>query len=233
MWGSKVKDKNGNFDFKCHRENSRGWRSGFFSRGLQKVYCGCYCWDIPSFVPRGDFSVFLFGCLALGACFVLVFVFWCFFPCSSLYILFQKSLNAWLSSWKIAGGNGEERKKKMVEMRKQKGLLYLLFSRKGYKVDYATGEVAGRDESTQELRSASKERTKRLSPTDWPREEFSTEGMRESNCALRVEEKSSKIWRIMWWNHPFQEKRLILNQPCHQSGKSSSLRSWDHYQHSK
>jgi hypothetical protein len=24
MWGSKVKDKNGNFDFKCHRENSRG-----------------------------------------------------------------------------------------------------------------------------------------------------------------------------------------------------------------
>lgn len=75
-------------------------------------------------------------------------------------------MNAWLSSWKIAGGNGEERKKKMVEMRKQKGLLYLLFSRKGYKVDYATGEVAGRDESTQELRSASKERTKRLSPTD-------------------------------------------------------------------
>lgn len=43
-------------------EIARGRRNGFFffSRGQQKIYCGCYHWDIPHFAPRVYFFFFFF-----------------------------------------------------------------------------------------------------------------------------------------------------------------------------
>lgn len=68
MWGLNVMDKNGKFDLKCHSENGRERRNGyfFFQEVSKNIYWGRFSLDIPCFEPRGGFSGFFF--LSLFVC---------------------------------------------------------------------------------------------------------------------------------------------------------------------
>lgn len=95
--------QNGKFDFKYHRENGRGWRDRFFfSRDQQKILLHWILLKYPPLCSQRSFS--------------------------SLYILFQKRLEEWLSSWKNYKWKWRGlRNKTMAEIGKQKESLYSLF----------------------------------------------------------------------------------------------------------
>lgn len=85
MWGTKVKDKNGKFYFKCRRKNIKEQINEyliFFFQDISKKLLWLLLLGYNSLCSQRGFSVLSF---------------------SSSYILFQKKLKEWLSNQKIVG----------------------------------------------------------------------------------------------------------------------------------
>lgn len=132
----------------------------FFFKRPEKIYCSCYCWNIPWFPPSWDFLVFLF----------LLSIF-----------CFKKRYREWLCNlknhrWKCRG----LRRKKNGWNGKTKEFTLLSHFQKGYRVDCATGEVRVKVEALGKQKCLKRENKTELenrsSPQEGRRKKTVTEG---------------------------------------------------------
>lgn len=160
------------FGSKSHTANSIWWRNGLFFRMPPKNLLWLQPLGYPQLWTQEIF------------CFI-VFVF-CFCFCSlcfsSSYTLFQKTLKEWLHSWKIAGGSGGAWE--MISCwNGGKGGHFTIFSEKVAELSVQLKGCRWRWEHLGD-KEHWKERTKRLSFSDWAREwELAAEEKRKWNWA--------------------------------------------------